>query len=103
MSGLQGREAVALVARREVTQKLREKSFLISTAVTATIIVLVAVVPTLLGAGGPTKYTLGTTDAASAQIAAAAKQAPGFDVEVKVRSLSPAEAKSAIDDGSVER
>ena len=102
MTGLQGREAVALVARREITQKLREKSFLISTAVTATIIVLVAVVPTLFGAGGPTKYTLGTTDAASAQIAAAAKQAPGFDVEVKVRSLSPAEAKSALDDGSVE-
>jgi ABC-2 type transport system permease protein len=102
MSGLQGREAVVLVARREVTQKLREKSFLISTAVTATIILLVAVVPTLLGAGGPRTFKLGTTDAAAARIAAVAKQAPGFDVELKVRSLSRAEAKSALDDGSVD-
>jgi len=102
VSGLQGREAIALVARREVTQKLREKSFLISMGVTVTIIVLVAVVPALLGAGGPTTFTLGTTDATSAQIAANAKRAPGFDVELDVRSMSPAEAKQAIDDGSVD-
>ena len=48
MKGLRGREAVALVARREVTQRLREKSFLISMGVTTVIIVLVAVIPPLL-------------------------------------------------------
>jgi ABC-2 type transport system permease protein len=102
VTGLQGRDAVALVARREVTQKLREKSFLISMAVTVTIIVLVAVIPPLLGAGGPTEFTLGATDAASVRIAEAARDARGFDVEVKVSRMSPAEASTAIDDGKVD-
>jgi ABC-2 type transport system permease protein len=102
MSALRGRDAVALVARREITQKLREKSFLISMAVTVIIIVAVAVLPTLFGAGGPTEYTLGATDAESARIAEVASQARGFDVEVKVRTLSAAEASAAIDDGKVD-
>jgi ABC-2 type transport system permease protein len=70
---LRGREAVALVARREFTQKLREKSFLVSMGVTVAIIVLVAVIPPLLGAGGPSTFTVATVDASSAQIAAAAR------------------------------
>ena len=102
MSGLRGREAVRLVARREITQKLREKSFLISMGVTTAIIVLVAVVPPLLGAGGPSKYTLGATDGESAEIARAAAKVPGFDVEVEVERLTPAEASDAIDGGRVD-
>ena len=102
MSGLRGREAVRLVARREITQKLREKSFLISMGVTTAIIVLVAVVPPLLGAGGPKEYTLGATDGESAEIARAAAKVPGFDVEVEVKRLTPAEASDAIDDGRVD-
>ena len=35
--------AIALVARREITQRMREKSFLISMGVTVAIVVLVAV------------------------------------------------------------
>jgi ABC-2 type transport system permease protein len=101
MSALRGREAVALVARREITQKLREKSFLISMAVTLVIIVAVAVLPPLFGAGGPTEYRLGATDAESAQIAEAATQVGGFDLEVKVRRLSAGEAGAALEDGKV--
>jgi ABC-2 type transport system permease protein len=74
VSGLRGREAVALVGRREVTQRLREKSFLVSMGVTVVIIVLVAVIPPLLGAGGPSKFTIAVTDASSAPIGAAARQ-----------------------------
>ena len=103
MSGLRGRQAVALVARREVTQRLREKSFLISMGVTTVIIVLVAVIPPLLGAGGPSKFTIAVTDASSAPIGAAARQsAKGFDAELKVRRLSPAAARRALDSGDVD-
>ena len=103
MSGLRGRQAVALVARREVTQRLREKSFLISMAVTTVIIVLVAVIPPLLGAGGPSKFTIAVTDASSAPIGAAARQsAKGFDAELKVRRLSPGTASKALSDGAVD-
>jgi len=84
VSGLRGRQAVALVARREVTQRLREKSFLISMGVTTLIIVLVAVIPPLLGAGGPSKFTIAVTDASSAPVAAAARaNAKGFDANPK--------------------
>ena len=103
MSGLRGRQAVALVARREVTQRLREKSFLISMGVTTVIIVLVAVIPPLLGAGGPSKFTIAVTDASSAPVGAAARQsAKGFDAELKVRRLSPAAARKALDSGDVD-
>ncbi len=103
MSGLRGRQAVALVARREVTQRLREKSFLISMGVTTLIIVLVAVIPPLLGAGGPSKFTIAVTDASSAPIGAAARQsAKGFDAELKVRRLSPAAARKALSAGDVD-
>jgi ABC-2 type transport system permease protein len=103
VNGLRGREAVALVARREVTQRLREKSFLVSMGVTVVIIVLVAVIPPLLGAGGPSKFTLAVTDARSAPIAAAARQsAKGFDAELKVRRLAPGEAARALDSGDVD-
>jgi ABC-2 type transport system permease protein len=103
VSGLRGRQAVALVARREVTQRLREKSFLISMGVTTLIIVLVAVIPPLLGAGGPAKFTIAVTDANSAPVAAAARQsAKGFDAELKVRRLSPAAASEALSSGDVD-
>jgi ABC-2 type transport system permease protein len=103
VSGLRGRQAVALVARREVTQRLREKSFLVSMGVTVVIIVLVAVVPPLLGAGGPSKFTIAVTDASSAPVGAAARQsAKGFDAELKVRRLSPAAARKALDSGDVD-
>jgi ABC-type Na+ efflux pump permease subunit len=38
MSGLRGRPAITLVARREMTQRIREKSFLISMAVTVVLV-----------------------------------------------------------------
>jgi ABC-2 type transport system permease protein len=103
VTGLHGRRAVALVAWREITQRLREKSFLISMGVTVVIIVLVAVVPPLLGAGGPAKFTVAVTDASSAPIAAAARaSAPGFDARLKVRRLSAAKARAALDSGDVD-
>jgi ABC-2 type transport system permease protein len=103
VSGLRGRPAVALVARREVTQKLREKSFLVSMGVTVVIIVLVAVVPPLLGAGGPSTFTIAVTDASSAPIATAAQHgAKGYDAKLEVRRLSPAAAQSALKSGDVD-
>jgi ABC-2 type transport system permease protein len=103
MSGLRGRQAVKLVARRELTQKVREKSFLVSTGVTMAIIVLVAVIPPLFGAGGPARFTIAVTDTSSAPIATAAQQnANGFDAELTVRTLSPAKASAALDSGDVD-
>jgi ABC-2 type transport system permease protein len=95
--------AVRLVARREVTQKLREKSFLISMGVTVAIILLVAVVPPLVGAGGPSSFTIAVTDATAAPVAAAARQnAKGYDATLHVRRLTPAQARAQLASGDVD-
>jgi ABC-2 type transport system permease protein len=103
MSGLRGRPAIALVARREITQRIREKSFLISMAVTVVIVVLVAVVPPLFGFGGDASYTIAVSDPAALPVAQAADRGAGaFDADVKVRSLSPAKARAALKAGDVD-
>jgi ABC-2 type transport system permease protein len=45
-------ETVKLVARRELTERIHERSFLISTGITLAIVVVVLVLPALLGFGG---------------------------------------------------
>ena len=103
MSGLRGRPAVALVARREITQRVREKSFLVSMGVTVAIVVLVAVVPALVGFGGKTTYDLAVTDAASVAVAkTAGRDASAFDAKLRTRRLSPAVARAALDGGDVD-
>ncbi len=43
---MSGREAIGLVARREITERAREKSFLVGTGVSVVIILLVVTLPT---------------------------------------------------------
>ena len=103
MSGLRGRPAIALVARREITQRLREKSFLISMAVTVVLVVLVAVVPPLLGFGGKETYTVGVADQASVAVANVAdRSAKAFDADVKVRRVAAEDANAELADGKVD-
>lgn len=78
-----------LVARREITERIGEKSFLISTGITLAIIILVVIIPPLLGLGGTTTYTI-AADAASRPIAERAVQlAPNFDAEVVLSDSDP--------------
>jgi len=102
MSGLRGRPAVALVARREITQRIREKSFLISMAVTVVLVVLVAVVPPLFGFGGTQTFTVAVADQTSLAVATAADRgAKAFDADLKVRRLSE-DPNAALADGKVD-
>jgi hypothetical protein len=55
---MSGRQAVALVARREITERIFEKSFLISTLITLVVIGAVAILPNALGLGGQDEYTI---------------------------------------------
>jgi ABC-2 type transport system permease protein len=103
VSGLRGRPAIALVARREITQRIREKSFLISMAVTVVLVVLVAVVPPLFGFGGKQTYTLAVADQASLPVAMAADRgAKAFDADLKIRRLSAENPNAALADGEVD-
>jgi ABC-2 type transport system permease protein len=103
VSGLRGRPAITLVARREITQRIREKSFLISMAVTVTLVVLVAVVPPLFGFGGKQSFTVAVTDDASLAVAKTAQRsAKAFDTELKVRGPSAGDASAAVAAGKVD-
>jgi ABC-2 type transport system permease protein len=89
---MRGADVIRLVARREFTERVRERSFMISTGITLGIVVLVLVLPTLLGFGGPTTYTVAAGDAQGRALAKqAATLADEFDIKLKVQQGGPAD------------
>jgi ABC-2 type transport system permease protein len=98
-----GRAAV-LVARREFMERVRSRSFQISTAVTVAIVAVVAVLAGVLGDEGPTDYDIGVQGAEAAAIAAAARAAaPSLDASLSVRRFeTPAAARAAVRDEQVD-
>jgi ABC-2 type transport system permease protein len=82
---MSGRRAVALVARREISQRVTEKSFLISTVVSLAVIACVALLPNALGFGGEDEYTIAVDDPSMQAVAdAAVREADAFDAKVTV-------------------
>jgi ABC-2 type transport system permease protein len=82
---MSGRRAVALVARREISERITEKSFLISTLVSLVVIACVALLPNVLGFGGQDEYKVAVADPAMQPVAdAAVRQAGAFDAKVTV-------------------
>ncbi len=93
---------VRLVARREFTERVRERSFMISTGITLGIVVLVLVLPTLLGFGGPSTYTVAATDAQGRAIAERAVALEDeFDVKLTVTD-DPSSADVTLDGGEIQ-
>jgi ABC-2 type transport system permease protein len=86
-----GRAAVGLVARREISERITEKSFLVSTLVSLAVIACVALLPNVLGLGGEDEYTIAVTDPGMQQVAEAAeRQAGAFDARLRI--VSPDES-----------
>jgi len=98
------RRATLLVARREASERLRQRSFQISTGVTLLIVAAVAVLGGVLGGGGPDRYQVGAHGAEAAAIAAAAQAAaPAFDARLEVRRYrDEASARAAVRDEEVD-
>ena len=59
---MRGREAVGLVVRREIAERLREKAFAVSTGINIVIIVAVVIVAAILS-GDEERYVVGYTAA----------------------------------------
>ncbi len=96
------RGLVALVARREITTRVRERSFVISTLITLLIIAAVIVVPALLDRGGD-KVTAGLVGAPAAVEPALQQAATAADVELVLeRYGDEAAARTAVQDGDVD-
>jgi len=99
MSGL---AATRLVARREITERVREKSFLLSTAINIVIIVAVVIVISLIG-GGEERYAVGYVDAADAPVLeAAVAGGAAVDVELEARQVAAGDVRAQIEDGSLD-
>jgi ABC-2 type transport system permease protein len=82
--------AVRLVARREFTERVRERSFLISTGLTLVIIVVVVVLPGLLGFGDASEYRVAAGDPAGrAVVERAAVLDERFDAVVLITDDNP--------------
>ena len=82
---MSGREAIGLVARREVSVRIREKSFLYSTLISLVVIACVALLPNLLGFGGQETYKIAVGDTGSQAVADAAVRGAGaFDAKLTI-------------------
>jgi ABC-2 type transport system permease protein len=97
-------DGIRLVARREVVEQIRGKSFLISTAITLVILCGIIVVPRLLGAGRPQTFDVGVVGGASTAVGRTmAAQADAAGVEVRLRPvIDVAAAETAVRDGELD-
>ncbi|MGW0226904.1 ABC transporter permease [Actinopolymorpha singaporensis] len=95
-------EATRTVARRELTERLRDKSFWFSTVLTLVILGVVLFLPKLLG--GDDTYRLAYAGPAADQLAASVKtQATALDLTVeRARYADEAAARAAITDGKLD-
>jgi ABC-2 type transport system permease protein len=95
-------QATRLVARREITERLRDKGFLVSTVITIAVLVVVMFMPKLFGSDDT--FTVGFAGPSDTQLAAAAdaqaKQA-GLVLEHKVFP-DEAAARTAVADGDLD-
>ena len=94
------RRAVWLVARREIVERLRDRSLLISTVVTLVILAAIVVLPQALGLGGKERYTVAVSGPQAERVAAAAQRtARAVDAEIEIdRLASPAAVRRAVSD-----
>ena len=99
-----GRGAALLVARREFGERIRQRSFQISTAVTLLIVAAVGVLAGVLGTDDPKTYEVGAQGPERVAIVDAARVAgPRFDVRVEPRRFADAaEARAAVRDEEVD-
>jgi ABC-2 type transport system permease protein len=101
---MSGRDAVRLVARREITERVREKAFAVSTGINIVIIVAVVIIAAVVG-GGEESYKVGWIDESDRVVAQAAADAGrSADVTIslsQVGSPSPS-AATQLEDGTLD-
>lgn len=95
------RGLVALIARREISTRVRERSFLISTAVTVLILVAVIVLPAVFS-GDDREVKVGVVGATATVQPALTAAAEANDATVTVRPVADeAAARAAVESGDV--
>ena len=101
---MSGREATQLVIRREITERVREKSFMVATGINIVIIVAVVIVAAI-ASGGEESYDVGwSTESERVVVQTAADAGRAVDVTIEPQQIgSPGPpAEVALEDGSVD-
>jgi ABC-2 type transport system permease protein len=98
------RAAIALVARREIVERLRERSLLISTLVTIAILAAIIVVPSAVGLGGTDTFKVAVAGRQAERLARAAQPpARALDARIAiVRSAGDAAVRRAVRAGDAD-
>jgi ABC-2 type transport system permease protein len=98
------RTAVVLVARREIVERLRERSLYVSTGVTVAVLAGALLLPQLLGFGGATQATVAAVGPQALEVAGQARaQQRSFDVALAVRRVrDDATARRLVRDGDAD-
>jgi ABC-2 type transport system permease protein len=85
------RRATMLVARREFGERIRQRTFQISTVVTVLIVAAIAVAAGLLGGDGDQEYTVGAQGPEAVAIAESARDsARAYDIRLEVKRFTEA-------------
>ncbi len=98
-------ELIRLVAGREILERVRSKAFRISGGLSLAFILAVAILPGVIGDGGPTTYDVGVFGAGSDALAERLPVVAGYDddVEVDVRRLaSEDEGRRLVSSGDLD-
>lgn len=96
------RHPIVLVAHREFTERLRDRSFLLSTGVILVILVAALLLPRLFGFGAPEEFTLGLVGGDAGALGRAVRSAAGDDAAIELRPLADrAAAEQALADEEV--
>ena len=98
------RQAMLLVARRELSERVRQRAFQISTAVIVALVAAGAILAGVLGGDDRETYDVGAQGGESSAIVRTARSlAPQFDARVRVREFADAaEARAAVRDEDVD-
>jgi ABC-2 type transport system permease protein len=97
-----GREATALVVRREIRERLREKAFAISTGINIVIIVAVVIIASLVG-GDDERFVVGYSGLSEAAVVkSAADGGRSIGVDIDPREVGADEAGAGLEDGSLD-
>lgn len=94
---------IRVVARREIAERVAQRAFRISTAITVLLVAAAAVVPSLLDDDGPKRYVLGVTSSEGRAVAEIARQqAPQLDVTAQLRQVAPERERALLEDGTLD-
>jgi ABC-2 type transport system permease protein len=97
-------QATRLVMRRELGERIREKSFLVSTGISVLIIGVVALLPSFLG-DGPDELTVGAVGAEQQVLAHALEDSTtgSDDLRIEARDVGDeAEARREVEAGNID-